>query len=504
MFVWMAAICGSVIFAAELASGQAVTRSTFSYQGRLEKAGTAYTGTADVIAALYDAASGGRVVAGPVSVANVTVTDGVFTVPIDFGIAEPQQRRYLEIQVRTPAGGGAYTTLGPRQPVDVTPRAASAIRADSAEPFTVAYDASPLTLDQSQTLTGSGSSAVSNWQSFTAGVTGNLTHVAMMRNGTVNLPNMLLRVYSGEGVGGAKLAEQVVACPPIVGEVVWGLTRPVSVAVGQKYTIEILQPFGGTISFLCAPANPYGGGVSSVGAGTDFYFKTWIGSAPGDVTLRSRFFGVNNPTPDSTLDVLSSDAVVLTAQSESAVGAWLNLRNTTAGGVYWRMISTGSGNGEGAGKLLIGHGSSAAIHTSVMTMQQNGNIGIGTSAPTQRLTVAGNVLANNVAVPSSGRFKHNVAPMEDALERLLKLRGVTFDWNEEFAKQRPGREHDIGFVAEDVAKVFPEVVFYDESGNVTGMDYSRLTAVAVQAIKQLKAENDDLKARLERIEAKLK
>jgi hypothetical protein len=141
-----------------------------------------------------------------------------------------------------------------------------------------------------------------------------------------------------------------------------------------------------------------------------------------------------------------------------------------------------------------------------------GNVGVGTlPSGTHRLQVNGNVLANNVAVPSSIRFKDHVSTMDDALESLLKLEGVRFDWKAEWAKERPGREHDIGFVAEDVAKVFPEVVFYDEDGNVTGMDYSRLTAVAVQAIKQQQtrfdaelakrdAENAELKARLERLE----
>ena len=97
--------------------------------------------------------------------------------------------------------------------------------------------------------------------------------------------------------------------------------------------------------------------------------------------------------------------------------------------------------------------------------------------------------------------------MDDARRNLLKLEGVRFDWKPEWAAQRPGREHDIGFVAEDVAKIFPEVVFRDDQGNVTGMDYSRLTAVAVQAIKQQQAQREldrveieDLRARLKRIE----
>jgi hypothetical protein len=119
-------------------------------------------------------------------------------------------------------------------------------------------------------------------------------------------------------------------------------------------------------------------------------------------------------------------------------------------------------------------------------------------------------------VPSSIRFKDRVYPLDDALGNLMKLSGVRFDWKPEYAAQR-GFTHDLGFVAEDVEKVFPEVVMHDAAGNVTGMDYSRLTAVAVQAIKQQQAvidslmaesarrdaENANLKARLDRLERAL-
>jgi hypothetical protein len=151
--------------------------------------------------------------------------------------------------------------------------------------------------------------------------------------------------------------------------------------------------------------------------------------------------------------------------------------------------------------------------TSALYVASNSRVGINTAAPTQALEVAGNILANNVAVPSSIRFKDRVYPLDDALGNLLKLSGVRFDWKPEYAAQR-GFTHDLGFVAEDVEKVFPEVVMHDAAGNVTGMDYSRLTAVTVQAIKQqqavidsLKAESArrdaetaDLKARLDRLE----
>ncbi len=139
-----------------------------------------------------------------------------------------------------------------------------------------------------------------------------------------------------------------------------------------------------------------------------------------------------------------------------------------------------------------------------MVIDTEGRVGIGTAAPTEQLHVIGNVLANNVAVPSSIRFKDHVAPMDDALDSLLRLEGVRFDWKPEWAKQRPGREHDIGFVAEDVAKIFPEVVFRDARGNVTGMDYSRLTAVAVQAIKQQQKQITERDAKIAELEARLR
>lgn len=224
--------------------------------------------------------------------------------------------------------------------------------------------------------------------------------------------------------------------------------------------------------------------------------------------------------PAYTLHVQAPTDVRPAAQIQSAApfGTWFNLSNTSSGGVFWQFISTGSGNGEGAGNLLIGRSTSAGAISPVMAMTFSGNVGIGTTAPTQRLTVAGNVLANNVGVPSSIRFKDHVVPMSDALESLLKIEGVRFDWKPEYAKER-GFVRDVGFVAEDVAKVFPEIVLKDADGNVIGMDYSRVTAVAVEAIKQLKLEQEkqveklraekdreilELKQRLEKLEAAMR
>lgn len=138
----------------------------------------------------------------------------------------------------------------------------------------------------------------------------------------------------------------------------------------------------------------------------------------------------------------------------------------------------------------------------IMRINGSGNVGIGTTTPTQKLHVIGNILATGTITPSCAKLKENVVPMSDALDRIANLNAVRFDWIPEEAKTR-GFTHDLGFIADDVAKVFPEITFRDEKGEIIGLDYSRMSAVAVGAIKQLKAENDQLKARLEKIEAML-
>ena len=71
-----------------------------------------------------------------------------------------------------------------------------------------------------------------------------------------------------------------------------------------------------------------------------------------------------------------------------------------------------------------------------------------------------------------------------------------FDWN-----AANGGKHDVGMIAEEVGKVLPEIVVYEANGtDASGMDYSKLTPLLVEGLKALKAENELLKARLERLE----
>ena len=110
--------------------------------------------------------------------------------------------------------------------------------------------------------------------------------------------------------------------------------------------------------------------------------------------------------------------------------------------------------------------------------------------------------------PSDERLKRNIAPLRGALERVLRLRGVTFGWNElgeEVAQQENGAEPQIGFIAQEVEAVFPQWVRSIRSERSDGEEYKHLAirgfeALAVEALRELQAEVEQLRARVAMLE----
>ncbi len=101
---------------------QAVTGTAFTYQGRLTDGGVPANGTYDFLFSLFYEAAGGSVI-GSLPLEDVIVTDGLFTVQLDFGDVFDGSSLYLEIGVRPWDSTDEYTTLVPRQPLTPTPYA---------------------------------------------------------------------------------------------------------------------------------------------------------------------------------------------------------------------------------------------------------------------------------------------------------------------------------------------------------------------------------------------
>lgn len=98
--------------------------NSFTYQGRLTDAGSPANGTYDLRFILYDADSAGASVGSTQTKEDVTVTNGLFSVELDFGVAAFNgDARWVEISVRPGASAGTFTVLSPRQPISPTPYA---------------------------------------------------------------------------------------------------------------------------------------------------------------------------------------------------------------------------------------------------------------------------------------------------------------------------------------------------------------------------------------------
>jgi hypothetical protein len=119
-----------------------------------------------------------------------------------------------------------------------------------------------------------------------------------------------------------------------------------------------------------------------------------------------------------------------------------------------------------------------------------GTPGFRVDLPNNSANAVGRIRATGISFWSSMRWKEDIRPIPNALEKALALRGVNFRWKPEY-----GGGEDIGFIMEEVDRVVPEVVQRDErTGELLGMDYARLTALLVEALKEEHRRNEALRA----------
>jgi hypothetical protein len=105
----------------------------------------------------------------------------------------------------------------------------------------------------------------------------------------------------------------------------------------------------------------------------------------------------------------------------------------------------------------------------------------------------------NYGTGSSIRWKRNIVPIPQPLQKIKAIRGVYFDWDEAH-----GGNHDVGMIAEEVGKVLPEIVVYEENGiDANGMDYSKTTPLLLEAIKAQQIQIEQLVEEIYRLKERI-
>ena len=120
-----------------------------------------------------------------------------------------------------------------------------------------------------------------------------------------------------------------------------------------------------------------------------------------------------------------------------------------------------------------------------------GNMSVGASITLDGSS--GAIAASSYNSTSSRRYKKNIKDLTNGLNLVNILRPVTFDWNNKDIN------NDIGMIAEEVYEVLPTIVHKNENGEIHGLEYGKLVAVLISAVKELSLELDEVKRQLKEI-----
>lgn len=147
--------------------------------------------------------------------------------------------------------------------------------------------------------------------------------------------------------------------------------------------------------------------------------------------------------------------------------------------------------------------------TDTTVITTDGRMGIGTGTVTQgtgtandiRLDVNGDILAIQVHSSSDRRFKKEITQVSDALDKVMAINGVTYKFKtEEFKNKNFPESTQLGFIAQNVEQIIPEVVKTDAAG-YKSVDYAKITALLNEAVKeqqaQIASQSDIIKAQQE-------
>jgi len=147
------------------------------------------------------------------------------------------------------------------------------------------------------------------------------------------------------------------------------------------------------------------------------------------------------------------------------------------------------GSASNSGTLTL-RGTTSATKATASVLMTDGvassTTGTGTLVVTGGVGVSGQLTCTTLVETSSITFKENINPIDNALDLIMQLAGVTYD-------RKDNKEHEAGLIAEHVYKVAPDLVSLDENGKPYGVKYTKLGAYLIESIKTLKSEIEQLK-----------
>lgn len=184
--------------------------------------------------------------------------------------------------------------------------------------------------------------------------------------------------------------------------------------------------------------------------------------------------GVGTTSPTSAVEIAAQDGLAITGFQP-----FLTLRDTNASNARARIANAG-GSFSFFPESYIG-GSAPVVITNT-----TGRVGIGDTAPSVALDVVGDIHYTGVITDvSDERLKEDIQPVESALDKVSRLRGVTF------AMKGSSAAREAGLIAQDVKAVLPEAVrVVDLETGYLGVSYPSVTSLLVESIKEIRTELD--------------
>ncbi|HMY73934.1 MAG TPA: hypothetical protein PLQ88_19105, partial [Blastocatellia bacterium] len=310
--------------------------TAFTHQGRLTDNGAAANGLYDLQFAVFDAVSAGTQQGATLTLDDVQVTGGVFTVTLDFGTTPFNgAARWLQISVRPGANTGAFTVLTPRQPLSATPYAIRALNATTADTATNAAQLGGIAANQY--VTGP---VVGNVNGLSGSVT-----LAAGANVTLTPSGNTLTIAATGGSGGAGNAIQnSTAIQPNANFNISGNGTAGGTLSGNAVNAALQFNLNGNRILSNAGDNNLFAGVGAAASNTGGY-NTFFGSSAGAVNSSgglNAFFGS------------LAGASNTTAGNNAFFGSLAGTLNTTGGFNTFLGMQAGFNNTMGTNNAFVG------------------------------------------------------------------------------------------------------------------------------------------------------